>query len=112
MRDPLGQQREYIAGASPAKHDCELANTDDIIASDDADGITNSNTKSNAGEDSAARIKTDLRAGATLSGGGKTVGWRGARVGQLPRFVRHRRICSCGPNSALDRQSVAWLAIP
>jgi hypothetical protein len=55
---------------------------------DDPDGITNGNPKSNAGKDSAPRIKIDLCTGATVPSGCKTVAWRSARVGQLSRFVR------------------------
>ena len=81
MRDQAGCYRWHTAGTSFIEHDRELANAEDH------DGITNGNPKSNAGEDSASRIKTDLRTGATLPGGDKTVTWRRTKLGQFPRFV-------------------------
>src|SRR5207249_1663607 len=82
-------------------------NPGDLIAFVDADGITNGNAKSNAGEDSAPWVKTDLRAGAALSGGGKTATWGSARLGQFPRPVRCKWTCRCSPNAALDGKFVA-----
>jgi hypothetical protein len=82
VRDQARCYRRHPAGTSFIEHDRELANADD------PDGITNGNPKSNSGKDSAPRIKIDLRTGATVPSGCKTVAWRSARVGQLSRFVR------------------------
>jgi hypothetical protein len=87
VRDQAGCHRWHTAGASFIEHDRELANPDDI-AGDDPERITNGDPKSNTGEDSAPRIKTDLRTGATLSGGRKTGTWRRTKLRQFPRFVR------------------------
>jgi len=101
MRDQAGRYRWHSAGTSFIEHDCDLANTDDIIAPDHADGISNGNTKSNTGEDSASWIKTDLRTGAALSGGGKTT-WSSTRIGQFPDRIRCKWACRCGSDAAFD----------
>ena len=103
MRDQAGYHRWHTAGTSFIQHDRELANPENVVAFSD----TNGNPKSNAGEDSASGIKTDLRTGATLPGGDKTVTWRRTKLGQFPRFVRQKWTCRCGPNTPLDRQSIA-----
>jgi len=88
VRDQARCYRWHPAGTSFIEHGRDLANTYDLIAFNDSDGITNDNPKSNAGKNSAPRIKIDLRTGATVPSGCKTVAWRSARVGQLSRFVR------------------------
>jgi hypothetical protein len=98
VRDQARCYRWHPAGTSFIEHDRDLANADD------PDGITNGNAKSNAGKDSAPRIKIDLRTGATVPSGGKT--WNSTRVGQLSRFVRRYRACRCSPNATLDRQFI------
>ena len=107
MRDQAGCCRWHAPGTDFIEYDGELANPDDVIPSDDPYGITNGNPKSDTGEDSASRLKTDLRTGATLSGGGKTFPWNRTKLGQFPRFVRHKWECRCGPNYALHRQPIA-----
>ena len=72
MRDQAGCYRWHPAGTTFIEHDRELANTGDLVAFNDSDGITSGDPKSNAGKDSASRIKIDLRTSAALSAGGKT----------------------------------------
>src|SRR5207248_10982493 len=91
------------AGTSFIEHDCKLGKPDDVVSFYDPNG----NTKSNTGEDSAPRIKANLRTGTTLSRGGKTAPWSGTKLGQFPRFVRHKWECRFGPNYALHRQPIA-----
>src|SRR6266700_7519195 len=103
MRDQAGRYRWHAPDTGFIEHDRELGKPDDVVAFNDPNG----NPKSNTGQDSASRVKTDLRTGATLSGGGKTVSWSRTKLGQFSRFVRLKWECRCGPNSALDRQSIA-----
>jgi len=107
VRDQAGCYRWHPAGTSFIEHDRDLADAYELIALNDPDGITNDDPKSNAGKNSAPRIKIDLRTAATVPGGCKTVAWRSAGVGQLSRFVRRYRACSCSPNATLDRQFIA-----
>jgi len=67
MRDPLGQQREYVAGASPAKHDRELANTDQTIEFTDTALI--GSKEPDTGKDSDPRLEIALCAFAAISAG-------------------------------------------
>jgi hypothetical protein len=88
VRDQAGCYRWHPAGTSFIEHDRDLANTDDLVSFNYSSGITNGDPKPNAGKDSAPRIKINLRTGATIPSGCKTVAWRTARVWQLSRFVR------------------------
>jgi hypothetical protein len=99
VRDQAGCYRWQPAGTSFIEHDRELANAEDH------DGITNGNPKSNAGKDSAPRIKIDLRTGATVPSGCKT--WNSTRQGQFPRLVRYKWACRRSSDAALDRRSSA-----
>src|SRR5438552_6736517 len=107
VRDQAGRYRWHSAGTSFIEHDCDLGKPDDVVTFNDPNGIANGNPKSNTGEDSGSRVKTDLRTGATLSHRGKTVPWSRTKLGQFPRFVRHKWECRCGPNYALHRQPIA-----
>ena len=82
-----------------------IASWQTLTTPNDSDGITSGDPKSNAGKDSASRIKIDLRTGATLSAGCKT--WNSTGLGQFPRPVRCKWACRRCPNTALDRQSSA-----
>ena len=64
MCDPLGQQREYIAGASPAKHDCELANADATV--EFTDSAHAGNKEPDTGQDSFSWTEISLRAFAAI----------------------------------------------
>jgi hypothetical protein len=99
VRDQARCYRWHPAGTSFIEHDRDLANADD------PDGITNGNAKSNAGKDSAPRIKIDLRTGATVPSGGKT--WNSTGQGQFPRLVRCKWACRRSSDAALDRRSSA-----
>ena len=66
MRDQARCYRWHPAGTNFIEHDRDLANADDLIAFNDSDGITNDDPKSNAGKNSAPRIKIDLRTGAKV----------------------------------------------
>ena len=64
MRDPLGQQREDVAGASPAKHDRELANVDQTI--EFTDTAPTCNKEPDTGKDSDPRLEIALCAFAAI----------------------------------------------
>src|SRR5439155_304100 len=88
VRDQAGLYRWHSSSTSFIEHDCELGKPDDVVAFNDPNGIiANGKPKSNTGQDSASRVKTDLRTGATLSGGGKTFPWSRTKLGQFPRFL-------------------------
>jgi len=105
VRDQARCYRWHPAGTSFIEHDRDLANTYELIAFNDSDGITNDDPKSNAGKNSAPRIKIDLRTGATVPSGGKT--WNSTRQGQFPRLVRCKWACRRSSDAALDRRSSA-----
>src|SRR6266567_7888567 len=69
VRDQAGRYRWHAPDTGFIEHDRELGKSDDVVAFNDPNGIANGNPESNTGEDSASRVKTDLRTGATLSGG-------------------------------------------
>src|SRR5439155_19934192 len=80
VRDQAGRYRWHSASTSFIEHDCELGKPDDVVAFNDPNGIANGNPKSNTCQHSASSVKTDLRTGATLSGGGKTVPWNRTKL--------------------------------
>ena len=67
MRDPIGQQRKCVAGADPAKHDRELANTDQTI--EFADTAIGCNKEPDTSQDSDPRTEIGVCAFAAIPTG-------------------------------------------